>query len=133
MKKLIIDKTYNSPKVILDPDNKKFEISGESRPEDVSEFYVPILKWFDDFGTGLKEKKISGSPSQMEFKFNIEYFNSISATFILDIIKKIEKLRSSGSDIMIKWYYEEDDEDMLEAGKQMSRLVNFPFEYSKAE
>ena len=68
---------------------------------------------------------------QLDFNFNFEYFNSISAKFILDIFKKIGKLHSKGNDIMVKWHYEIDDEDMLEVGKEMSRLVKLPFNYVK--
>ncbi len=117
--------------VILDPDNERYEISGESRPEDVSDFFMPILNWLDEFGVDLDEKEGRDKAGQMEFNFNIDYFNSTSATFILDIVKKIGKIRSTGNDIMVKWHYEEDDEDMLEVGKEMSRLVKFPFEYFK--
>jgi hypothetical protein len=131
MKKLIIKQTSTSPMVILDPDNERYEISGESRPEDVSDFFMPILNWLDEFGVDLDEKEGRDKAGQMEFNFNIDYFNSTSATFILDIVKKIGKIRSTGNDIMVKWHYEEDDEDMLEVGKEMSRLVKFPFEYFK--
>jgi hypothetical protein len=47
MRKLIIDQTPNSPKVILDPEKKIYEISGESRPPDVREFYDQILNWME--------------------------------------------------------------------------------------
>ncbi|UCG26855.1 MAG: SiaC family regulatory phosphoprotein, partial [Bacteroidales bacterium] len=53
MKKIIIDATTNSPKVVLDPEKNTFEISGESRPKDVPAFYKPILEWLDDFGMNL--------------------------------------------------------------------------------
>ena len=51
MRKLIIDQTSCSPKVILDPEKKIYHISGESRPPDVREFYDQILSWLDDFSS----------------------------------------------------------------------------------
>jgi len=131
MKKLIIEQTSNSPKVILDPENRKFEISGESRPENVNELYMPILEWFDKFDMELSEDKYFDNKDKFEFNFNFEYFNSISAKFILDIFKKIGKLRTKEDAILVKWHYEKDDEDMLEVGKEMSRLVRYPFDYIK--
>lgn len=131
MKKLIIEQSSNSPKVILDPENRKFEISGESRPENVNELYMPILEWFDKFDMELSTEKYLENKDQLEFNFNFEYFNSISAKFILDIFKKIGKLRTKDEGIHVKWHYEKDDEDMLEVGKEMSRLVRFPFDYIK--
>ena len=53
MRKLIIDKTASSPRVILDPDKRVFEISGESRPPDVGSFYGEILSWLDDYSLHL--------------------------------------------------------------------------------
>ena len=131
MKKLIIEQSSNSPKVILDPENRKFEISGESRPENVNELYMPILEWFDKFDMELSTEEYLENKDQLEFNFNFEYFNSISAKFILDIFKKIGKLRTKDDGILVKWHYEKDDEDMLEVGKEMSRLVRFPFDYIK--
>jgi hypothetical protein len=55
MRKLIIDQTSNSPKVILDPEKNRFEISGESRPPDVSFFYGEILNWLDDYSLHLSK------------------------------------------------------------------------------
>ena len=55
MRKLIIDQTENSPKVILDPDKKIFEISGESRPPDVPLFYDEILRWLDEYTLHLSK------------------------------------------------------------------------------
>ena len=131
MKKLIIEQSSNSPKVILDPENRKFEISGESRPENVNELYMPILEWFDKFDMELSTEEYLENKDQLEFNFNFEYFNSISAKFILDIFKKIGKLRTKDDGILVKWHYEKEDEDMLEVGKEMSRLVRFPFDYIK--
>ena len=47
MEALILEEADDSPKVILDPDNNAFEISGKSLPEHVIGFYQPILDWLD--------------------------------------------------------------------------------------
>lgn len=127
MNNLIIEPTSNSPKVIFDYGRNLFEISGESRPEDVHKFYRPILQWLDDFGQDLSKQKDSNIP--YEFNFNFEYFNSSSAKFILDFCKKLNTLRSAGNNIIVKWHYEEDDDDMHEVGFEMSRISKLPFEF----
>ncbi len=127
MRKLIIEKTAHSPKVILDPDKKIFEISGESRPPDVREFYDQILTWLDEFSMQLIK---SGDKSEIiTFDFDFEYFNSSSGKLILDICKILAILRSRGFNINVNWHFEKDDFDMLEVGKEMSKIVKFPFEY----
>jgi len=127
MRKLIIEKTSNSPKVVLDPDTSSFKITGESRPPDVTAFYTEILNWFDDYTSYLEKSRKSMAP--VAFDLDFEYFNSSSAKYLLDFCKQIASTRSKGLDISVRWHYEKDDIDMLQAGKEMSRIVKFPFEY----
>jgi hypothetical protein len=126
MRKLVIDQTSYSPKVILDPDRNRYEISGESRPPDVAGFYSDILSWFEDYSHYLLR---SDENEPVVFNLDFEYFNSSSAKYILDFCKKIAGVRSGGRDIIVKWHYEDDDIDMLETGREMSKMAKFPFEY----
>jgi hypothetical protein len=127
MRKLIINQTNFSPKVILDPEKKVFQISGESRPPDVQEFYDQILTWLDDLSLHLIKMEDKKDP--VIFNFDFEYFNSSSGKYILDICKVLARLRSKEININVNWHFEKDDDDMLLAGKEMSRIVKFPFEF----
>lgn len=129
MEKLIIEPTLSSPRVILDPEKKVFEFSGESRPENVKRFFMPVLEWLEKYADELSGQDPNKGKIPLEFHFNFEYFNSTSAKFILDIFKTLSKLNSEGGEVGVKWHYEEDDEDMLEVGKEMSRMAKLPFEF----
>jgi hypothetical protein len=131
MRKLIIDKTSNSPKVILDPEKKVFEISGESRPPDVSAFYDEILNWMDDYSIHLVKTREMDEP--VVFNFDLEYFNSSSAKYLLDFCKQVAVVKSKGKNVAVNWHYEEGDMDMLEVGREMSRMSKIPFEYVQKE
>ncbi len=127
MRKLVIEKTSFSPEVTLDPERDRFVISGESRPPDVANFYGEILKWFDDFSHspyGMREDDKS-----IAINFDFEYFNSTSAKYLLDLCKQIAAAKSGGMNIAVNWHYEENDLDMLEAGREMSRIARVPFEF----
>ena len=129
MEKLVIEPTFNSPSVILDPESNQFDFSGESRPENVRKFYLPILEWLDSFAKEQSEMSSSARSSSLLVRFNFEYFNSTSAKYILDIFKALNVLNDLGIEILVKWLYEEDDEDMLEVGEEMSRMSKLDFEY----
>jgi len=131
MRKLILDPTSNSPRVILDPENNRFEISGESRPPDVASFYLEILKWFDDYTLYLNRSQEMKEP--VVFNFDFEYFNSSSAKYILDFCKQIGDVRSKGMNLGIKWHYDMDDMDMMQVGQEMSKIAKFPFEFASKE
>lgn len=128
MKALNIEATTHSPKVIFDPEQMQFEISGESRPENASVFYKPILEWIKEIETGL-DKNSGNFSDSFSFDFRFDYFNSTSAKFILDFCKKIGQLHNKGLKLNVRWLYEEDDEDMLEVGKEMARMAKIPFDY----
>jgi len=127
MRKLSVERTSSSPKVLLDPETNYFEISGESRPSDVASFYNEILSWFDNYSQDLTKSSHPGIPPV--FNLDFEYFNSSSAKYILDLCKMIAATRAKGREINLKWHYERDDMDMLEAGREMSRISKLPFDF----
>jgi hypothetical protein len=98
-------------------------IKGRSIPENSIEFYKPLIDWIGAYG---------GSPQgTTEVNIQLEYFNTSSSKCILDVFKKLETL--SGTSITINWYYEEDDEDMLEAGEDYQAIVDIPFKMIEVE
>ena len=127
MEKKILQATSNTPEVVLDPENNVYKISGESRPEDIPAFYKPILNWLADFREHLNQSQDRDTPYDFDMRF--EYFNSLSAKFILDICKNLSEIRSEGNNINVRWHFERDDHDMQEVGQQMSRISKLPFEY----
>ncbi len=121
MEVINIQGTDDTPNVILDKDNNKFEISGRSLPEDVNMFYEPIMKWIDSYAEEPNDTT--------EFNFKLEYFNTASSKIILDILLKFEDIVENGNDVKIKWHYHEEEEDMLEAGEEYADIVEIPFDY----
>ena len=113
---LNINPTKSVPEVIMDAQNGIFEISGNSRMENVSLFYKPIMKWLDEY---------TKSPnSSTVFEFRISYFNTASALIIFDLMKKLEKIPN----ITIRWYYPSNDVDLLEAGEDYATVIKVPIE-----
>jgi len=129
MEKFIIEPTANSPRIVLDPEKGTFEFSGESRPENVRKFYLPVLEWLEAYTGSLEALQDDQRKFDLQCQFNFEYFNSTSAKYILDIFKSLNAINALGVGLDIKWLYEEDDEDMLEVGQEMSRMSKLSFEY----
>jgi len=120
MDPIVIKTTEDTPGIILDAANDKFEISGRSLPEDVVKFYKPILNWLDEYAQSPNERTV--------FNFKLSYFNTASSKIILDILMKLEGMHDNGKDISIKWHYPSDDEDMMEAGVEYADIVSIPIE-----
>lgn len=111
-----LEDTEDTPRVILDKDNGIFEISGRSLPEDAAEFYEPIIEWLTEYS---KEANAATN-----FVVKLEYFNTASSKMLLDMMSTIEEIDNSS----ITWYFQEDDEDMEEAGEEFGELIDVPFE-----
>ncbi len=118
MEALLIEATDDTPKVVLDPANNNFEFSGKSLPEDVTTFYGPVMDWLDQYAESPNDKTV--------VKFNLVYFNTASSKLILDILFKLEEIHDEGHDISVEWHYQEEDEDMEEAGEEYGELVEMP-------
>lgn len=131
MDTLKIDQTRNTPKIIFDPVNNKFEITGASRPENVRIFYEPVVIWLENYYTEILDSIAKGKPVIEKFIIDIKlgYFNSSSAKFIHDALHRIHQLYDHGIDVKAKWYYDEGDDDMRQAGQDLSEMLDFPFIY----
>jgi hypothetical protein len=110
----------DTPNVILDAENNIIEFSGRSLPEDVVTFYAPVIQWIEEYAKTPNAKT--------SVIFRLEYFNTASSKILLDILLKFEDIMNEGHEIIIHWYYQEDDEDMQEAGEEYSEIVDIPFE-----
>jgi len=50
---------------------------------------------------------------------------------ILQVInpnRSVEEMIEEDHQVMVRWHYPEEDEDMLEAGEEYSEMVDVPFE-----
>lgn len=121
MNQLTIEPTETSPKIDFNPEGT-FLMEGESRPENVVKFYEPVLNWLKDFAQSSSGKNIS-------FDFKLEYFNSSSAKFIMDVFLEMENASKNGANVTVNWYYDELDEDLLESGEEYEKLVKVPFKF----
>ncbi|PKP36218.1 MAG: nuclear pore complex subunit [Bacteroidetes bacterium HGW-Bacteroidetes-15] len=119
MELINIEGTPKTPSVNMNPQTGVVEIKGRSIPENSIEFYKPIVDWLEEYASGPAEKTV--------VNVQLEYFNTSSSKCILDVFKKLEVLKKDQNDVIINWYYEEDDEDMLEAGEDYESIIKVPF------
>ncbi len=125
METIIREGTPKTPYVRLDGENGLVEIKGRSIPENSVEFYKPIIDWLEKFG--------EDPAAETGVNIQLEYFNTSSSKCILDIFKRLELIHKKGNKVEINWYYEEDDEDMFEAGEDYQSIINIPFKMIEME
>lgn len=115
MSAIQLEGTAKTPQVAFNDSPLSMEISGRSIPENSIAFYTPLLEWVDEH---LRDG------GALDVSIRLEYFNTSSSKCLMDLLKRIEK---SPADATVLWYYEEEDEDMLEAGEDYDAIIDMPF------
>ena len=130
MKSIHIDGTTVSPSVDFNIETRTLEINGYSRPENVRDFYFPLIQWLDELNNyQIEERKRGEVVEPFSFNFKFVYFNSSSAKFIYDIIILLNGFQRDGFPIKIYWFFDEDDDELREAGEELSDMASVPFFY----
>lgn len=118
MKNLEQEGSFKLPSLSLNANSGVLELAGKSIPERTSEFYDPVLAWIDEYSQSPKEETI--------FNVKLEYCNSASTRYLMDILERLERIFKEGKKVTVNWYYEEDDEDMLDLGQSYSVPLTIP-------
>jgi len=119
MDTLIIGSSSKTPKVVFDADKGELLLEGRSIPENSIDFYVPLMEWLEVYSQEVKTETV--------VQMKLEYFNTSSSKCILDFFRKLEIISKRGHKVTVNWYFEEDDEDMMEAGEDYDAIVGLPF------
>ncbi len=120
MENLEIQPTFNTPQVSFHADTGKLLLKGRSIPEDPGEFYERIFHWLEDY--------FNTPESETVLEFQIEYANSGSTKYILEILKEVLGFSKRGNTVKVIWCYEEDDESIEELGELFKSSIDLPFE-----
>jgi hypothetical protein len=123
MEDIQLEGSAKTPAVIFDGKVGLLELKGRSIPENSVEFYKPLNDWVDFY---------SKNPcAETNISIKLEYFNTSSSKCILDLFKKLEQLNGNGTKVIVNWYFEENDEDMEEAGEDYQAIISLPFKMIK--
>ena len=116
-----IEKTNNTPSILIDEANMFCRIEGSSFPEDAFDVYQHVLDW-------LQRIKNKDFDKKLVLEFDFDFLNSISHKKVWQIVNELKEMYAEGKDVQVKWYYDENDEDIMEAGEDLGELNNVPFE-----
>ena len=124
MESVTIEGTRRTPDVHLDPEGK-IRLGGRSIPEDASKFYEEILDWVVDYCSSPKDTTT--------IDIELEYFNSGSAKYVMQILRELSELISDNKKVDVNWYYEEGDDDILERGEYYATILNLDINFIETE
>jgi hypothetical protein len=120
METVRIESTPNTLRILLDEKKGLIELEGRSFPENTPGFFKPIVTWVKEYADKPAE--------QTHCIIKLEYFNSSSQKFIVDILRSLEEAYKKGNKVKISWLYKQTDADILEAGQEFQSLFRVDFE-----
>lgn len=119
MQVLQIEKTNRTPAIDFNIKTGVFSITGRSIMENTVGFYAEVMDAI---------KKYANNPARITVvKIQVDYFNTASSKSILEMLKKFEAIHKSGHPVKVNWYFDDDDEDMIDAGEDYQAIIKIPF------
>jgi hypothetical protein len=112
--------TEKTPDVLLNP-HGIIKIKGRSIDETKTAYPEQIMNWIDAY--------ILAPANSTEVVIALEYLNSFNTIILSNILNKLAKVTRKAKRLNIKWYVENDDEDLLERGESISSTFNIPIEF----
>src|SRR6056297_2345501 len=119
MEEYYIKKTFNTPEVRFSPGEGLLKIEGRSIPEDPGDIFDVIIRHLEKYFENPREV------TRVDIK--LEYINSGSSKYLLELLRIIKANYDRGNDCIINWYYEEDDESIYELGQHYQNTIQVPF------
>lgn len=80
-----------------------------------------VTEWINDY--------VQDPADETTIHISFEYMNSAGTRALMDILKILSVLKLGSKKLNIKWYYEFDDNDILERGEFIEASLNLPIEF----
>jgi hypothetical protein len=120
MEPISLEATMKTPSIEFDSAQGLLEIKGRSNPENTLDFYRPLVAWVDEY--------VQNPAGKTTVNVHLEHFNTSSSKSILELFRALEPIhKTRKGEIVVNWFYEDDDEDILEAGENYEAITGLPF------
>jgi hypothetical protein len=115
---IFLEKTTETPSIVLDPTHGVAEITGNCYPENAYDFFEPVRTWIEQYF-------LEGA-SNLAVQMNLNYINTASSKFLRELMTMLNNYYTNDKAIRVEWLYDEDDEDMEDLGKTFSLEFEMP-------
>jgi hypothetical protein len=97
------------------------KIRGRGLYCDKPEFSALIYNWIEDY--------LNNPAKETQITIALEYLNSLSASVLISILRKLSRTLLQSKKLVVKWYYEIDDENIMDRGRYISSACDIPIEF----
>jgi hypothetical protein len=101
--------------------NGRLNIIGRSIPCNSKEWFEPLMKVLMLYAQDPFETT--------EINIELDYLNSDSNRSMLNLLHFAEQIHGRGKNVIIKWFYKNNDSSMYDQGNIFSSLIEVPFNF----
>jgi len=120
MENFFIKGTDRTPEISFNVNLGVLAISGRSITENPISFYKKLEEIVIEYG----EKPRPNT----SILVTLEYFNTSTSKCLVDLFKLFEPIHATKSKVLVEWFYEQDDEEIMDSGEDYKDFINIPFE-----
>lgn len=128
MENIIIPETSCTPFIDFRFDSHYFFLSGESYPENASEFYTPLIskiqEYLQSLSVGTEMRQSETLLPSIEIHVSLRYFNSSSTKVLFRLFELFNEVITQVASITLHWYFDKEDDIGQEFGEHLQ--VYFP-------
>lgn len=110
MNDIYLARTTHSPEIDFRFSEHTLTMSGEAYPENANEFFHPLLMALEQYLGKVDSHDIV-------FNFRLTYFNSAATKMLYNIFELLNESACTSNRIVLNWYYDEEDDTILEFGE----------------
>jgi hypothetical protein len=112
--------THQTPEFIFNCQGI-IKIQGRGLYCDKPELDDQIISWVEGY---------LNNPAKITYvTIAFEYLNSISMSILVSLFRKLSKIILRSKKLVVQWYYEVDDDNILDRGKYISVSCDIPIEF----
>lgn len=117
---LIVAETRSSPQIHLRWETAEMSIEGQSYPENAARFYQPVFDWLTS--------RLATLDKTMVLSLKLGYLNTGSTKMVLMLLDMLQEAHETGHKVRVEWHYDEENEDALGVGEELSEDLDLPFD-----
>ncbi len=121
LKDIKISPTKKTPEILANASTGYVRLAGMLYPDNSYATYNELYQWIIEYFEENKRK--------FRMDFRIKGMSDESYHWVIEYLKKLDKYYKDGRDIEVRWYYDADDEDVMEDGEDLEELVSFSFKF----
>jgi len=119
MENITIEPTKKSLEVECAPGY--FKLSGNSILSDPRKFFKPIVEWVEEY--------IKKPEDKTTVDLKLEYVDTASVQSVFDIMRMFKPLQENNNEVVVNFYFEFDDPELLELGEIMEGRLGIKFNF----